>query len=146
LIDGEALSFTEGARLGSEALFYFGNAAVDQVRNTGWFVGQFVPAEQGLRHQTDVELKWGIHKDGEKRSHPWANGIATTISVLIQGALHVTFDVSGTPQVVTLRTEGDYVIFGPASVHSWEAVGDTIVLSVRFPSVEVERPRMPAGG
>jgi hypothetical protein len=139
-MNGEALSFTEGARLGGKALFYFGNAAVDQVRNSGWFVGQFVPAEQGLRHQTDVELKWGIHKDGEKRSHPWANGIATTISILIEGALHVTFDVSGTPQVVTLQTEGDYVIFGPDVVHSWEAVGDTIVLSVRFPSVEVERP------
>lgn len=145
-MNGDGLSSAEGARLGSKALFYFGNAAVDQVRNTGWFVGQLVPAEQDLRHQTDVELKWGVHKDGEQRSHPWANGNATTISVLIQGALHVTFDVGGTPQVVTLRTEGDYVIFGPGAVHSWEAVGDTIVLSVRFPSVEVERPRMSSGG
>jgi hypothetical protein len=30
-----------------------------QVRGSGWFVGQFVPAELGLRRQTDVELKWG---------------------------------------------------------------------------------------
>lgn len=135
----------ESARLGSKPSFYFGNAAVDQVRNTGWFVGQFVPAELGLRHQTSVEVKWGIHPDGEQRSHPWANGNATTISVLIQGALHVTFDVDGTPRVVTLRTQGDYVVFGPDVVHSWEATGDTIVLSVRFPSVEVERPPAPAG-
>ena len=47
--------------------FYFGNAVVDQVRDSGWFVGQFVPAELGLRHQNDVEVKWGIHPDGEKR-------------------------------------------------------------------------------
>ena len=40
--------------------FYFGNAKADQVRGGGWFVGQFVPAELGLRHQTDVELKWGF--------------------------------------------------------------------------------------
>ena len=91
------------------------------MRNSGWFVGQFVPAELGLRHQTAVEVKWGIHPDGEKRSHPWANGNATTISVLIQGALHVTFDAGGTQQVVTLRTPGDYVVFGPDAVHSWEA-------------------------
>src|SRR5229473_1129268 len=39
--------------------FYFGNATVDQVRDSGWFVGQFVPAELGLRHQNDVEVKWG---------------------------------------------------------------------------------------
>jgi hypothetical protein len=47
--------------------FYFGNANADQVRNSGWFVGQFVPPELGLRHQTDVELKWGVHTDGDKR-------------------------------------------------------------------------------
>lgn len=147
LIDGEPLSLAESARMGTNALFYFGNAAVDQLRNTGWFVGQFVPAELGLRHQTDVELKWGLHKDGEKRSRPLANGNATTISVLIRGgALRVTFDAGGTPQVVTLRKEGDYVVFGPDVVHFWEADGEPIVLSVRFPSVEVERPTLPAGG
>ena len=124
----------------SKASFYFGNASLDQVRGTGWFVGQFVPAELGLRHQTDVELKWGIHKDGEKRSHPWANGNATTISVLIDGLLHVTFHQDGTSRVVTLREPGDYIAFGPEMVHSWEAVGETIVLSVRFPSVEINRP------
>lgn len=117
--------------------YYFGNAAVDQVRNTGWFLGQFVPLELGLRHQSEVELKWGIHPDGEKRSHPWANGNGTTISVLIRGALRVAFHIGETPQVVILRKEGDYIVFGPDVVHSWEAIGDTVVLSVRFPSVEI---------
>ena len=117
--------------------FYFGNAKADQVRGSGWFVGQFVPAELGLRHQTDVELKWGIHPDGEKRPQPWANRNGTTISVLIQGCLRVTFHGDGKYEEVTLQTKGDYVAFGPEVVHSWEVVGDTIVLSVRFPSVEV---------
>src|SRR5439155_15539593 len=53
--------------MGTERSFYFGNAAVDQVRGTGWFVGQFVPPEMGLRHQTDLELKWAIHPDGDRR-------------------------------------------------------------------------------
>jgi hypothetical protein len=117
--------------------FYFGNAIDDQVRDSGWYVGQFVPAELGLRHQTDVEVKWGIHPDGEKRSEPWATGHATTISTLIHGCLRVTFHVGDTPQVVTLEKEGDYIIFAPATVHSWEAIGHTVVLSVRFPSLEV---------
>lgn len=117
--------------------FYFGNAKADQVRGSGWFVGQFVQAELGLRSQTEVELKWGIHPDGDKRAQPWANRNGTTISVLVEGCLQVTFHVDGARQDVTLRTQGDYVIFGPDVVHSWEAVGDTIVLSVRFPSVEV---------
>lgn len=126
--------------------YYFGNAAADQVRDSGWFIGQFVPAGAGLRRQTDVEMKWGIHKDGEKRSHPAANGNATTISVLIKGALRVTFDVEGSAEVVTLAKAGDYVVFTPDVVHFWEAVGDAIVLSVRFPSVEAERFKKPAGG
>lgn len=113
--------------------FYFGNAEADQVRGTGWFVGQFVPADFGLRHQTDVELKRGVHPDGEKRPRAWANQNGTTISVLIEGSLKMTFHVDGEQREVTLRTKGDYVAFGPEVVHSWEAVGDTIVLSVRFP-------------
>jgi hypothetical protein len=118
--------------------FYFGNAQADQMRNSGWFVGQFVPPELGLRRQTDVELKWGIHPDGDKRPRPWANQNGTTISVLIEGSLRVTFHIDGTQQEVTLKTRGDYVVFGPDVIHSWEAMGDTTVLSVRFPSVEVD--------
>jgi hypothetical protein len=84
--------------------FYFGNAAIDQIRGTGWFVGQFVPPDWGLRHQTDVELKWAIHADGEQRRHgPEANGNATTISVLIHGVPRATFHIDGTPHVVTFR-------------------------------------------
>jgi hypothetical protein len=124
--------------------FYFGNAAADQMRNSGWFVGQFVPAELGLRHQTDVEVKWGVHPDGEKRPQPWATGHGTTISVLVHGTLRVTFHVGAKPQIVTLAKEGDYIIFGPDTVHSWEAIGHTVVLSLRFPSVEVWRAARPA--
>jgi len=125
--------------MGDREPFYFGNAEADQIGRSGWFVGQFVPAELGLRRQTDVELKWGIHPDGEKRAQPWASR-STTISVLVEGSLKVVFHVDGAEREVTLRTKGDYVAFGPEVVHSWEAVGDTIVLTVRFPSLEV-RPR-----
>jgi hypothetical protein len=128
--------------MGTSQPFYVGNAESDQVHGTGWFIGQFVPAELGLRHQTDVELKWGMHSDGEKRSHPWANGNGTTISVLIEGTIRITFHVGETSQVVSLRKAGDYVVFGPDVVHSWEAIGHTIVVSIRFPSVDVGPARM----
>ena len=122
--------------MSKDASFYYGNAIVDQVRDSGWFIGQFVQAAAGLRHQTEVEIKWGVHPAGERRPQPWATGHATTISVLIRGSLRVTFHDNGNPQTVTLDKEGDYVVFGPAAMHTWEAIGDTIVLSVRFPSVE----------
>ena len=119
--------------------FYFGNAAADQIRNTGWFIGQFVPPELGLRHQRDVEVEWGFHPDRDKRPSPWANGNGTTISVLIRGTLHICFHTGGAQETVTLTKEGDYVIYGPDIVHSWEASGETLVISVRFPSVEIGR-------
>jgi hypothetical protein len=133
-------------RMVDQGIFYFGNAAVDQVRDSGWFVGQFVPAELGLRHQTEVEVKWGLHPDGDKRASPWANQNGTTISVLIRGTLRVAFHSDDTRQLVTLAKEGDYVVYGPKIVHSWEAIGETLVLSIRFPSVEIGRPTMASGG
>lgn len=51
----------------------------------------------------------------------------------------MTFQVGATPQIVTPQKEGDHIIFGPNTVHSWEAIGHTVVLSVRYPSVEVWR-------
>jgi hypothetical protein len=116
--------------------FYVGNANVDQVCSSGWFIGQFVPPEFGLRHQTDVEVKWSAQADGDKRPRPWANRNGATIAVLIEGVQRLTFDIDGTREEVTLQTRGDYVIFGPDVVHSWEATGNTIVLAIRFPSVE----------
>jgi hypothetical protein len=135
-----------GGSVSTNTLFHFGNAIADQVRDSGWFVGQFVPAEMGLRHQTDIEVKWGMHPDGEKRPQPWATGHATTISILVHGCLQVTFHVDDTPQVITLKKEGDYIIFAPTTVHSWEAIGHTVVLSLRFPSVEVWQRARPADG
>jgi hypothetical protein len=131
--------------MGAKGSFYFGNAEIDQVRGTGWFVGQFVPSDLGARHQTDVELKWAVHPDGDRRiDGAEANRNATTISVLIRGALRTRFEIDGAIRVVTLEKPGDYVIFGPDIVHSWEALGETVVLSVRFPSIEVTR-RAPIG-
>jgi hypothetical protein len=130
--------------MGVNVSFYFGNAAVDQVRGTGWFIGQFVPPELGPRHQTEVELKWAVHPKGERRRHgAEANRNATTISVLIHGRLRTTFEVGGIRRAVILQKQGDYVIFRPEIVHSWEALGDSLVLSVRFPSIEVARPTTP---
>ena len=69
--------------------FYFGNASADQIRGSGWFIGQFVPVELGQRYQTALEVKWGKHLDGEKRHTPWAQGHATTVSILVRGTLNI---------------------------------------------------------
>ena len=130
--------------MNNESSFYFGNALIDQIRGTGWFIGQFVPAELGLRHQTAVEVKLGMHSDGERRLQPWAQGRATSIAILVRGSLLVEFHVDSPPKLVVLERAGDYVVYGPKVVHSWQAIGDTVVLTVRFPSVQVTNPPNPA--
>jgi hypothetical protein len=139
---GNPPNSAHGMNMVGKASYYFGNAANDQVRDSGWFVGQFVPHELGLRHQTDVEIKWALHPDGDKRPQPAADGNATTISVLIRGTFLLSFYTGETPRIVKLAREGDYVVFGPDMVHSWEAIGETLVLSIRFPSIERRAARM----
>ena len=118
--------------------FHHGNAIDDNVASSGWFVGQFVAADAGLRHQAAVELKWGVHPRGQARPNgPTANGVATTVSILIRGVFRTVFDVDGRKTVVTLEREGDYIVFSPDLVHDWQALEDCVVLSVRFPSVDV---------
>jgi quercetin dioxygenase-like cupin family protein len=36
---------------------------------------------------------------------------------------------------VMLERRGDYVMWGPGTDHSWEAVSDSTVLTVRWPSL-----------
>ena len=111
-----------------------GNANRDGKR--GWFVGQFVASELGLRHRDDVEIKWGVHPRGEARPGSWVSyKVATTIVVLIRGEILIRVRDGGEIDDVLLAMEGDYIILPPIVAHTWEALTDCVVLSVRCPSV-----------
>lgn len=121
----------------SHPIYHVGNAAADGIRGTGWFIGQFVPSDQGQRHQRAVELKWGVHRRGDHRPGGEVTyDVVTTISIIVRGAIKTTIMANGEPVVVTLHNQGDYIIFGPGVPHEWEALDDSVVLSVRFPSIE----------
>lgn len=109
---------------------YVGNAGVDGGANSGWLLGHFMPP--GLLHSTDVEVKWGVHPVGDRRA-AWATGeIRTALLVLIRGEFHIELR----DRTVLLRAPGDYIVWGPGHDHSWYApVDDTVVLTVRWPSV-----------
>lgn len=114
--------------------FSFGNAITEAKR--GWFVGQFVSEAEGLRRQVAVELKWGIHPKGESRQPRWVRyRTATTISILVSGVFVLEVRAEDSARQVTLQEAGDYVIMAPGVEHTWEAVTDSVVLTVRFPSL-----------
>ena len=101
-------------------------------RSSGWFLGAFVHAAEGLRHSEDVEVKWGTHAAGESKRGIGTNKTATTLALLISGRFVVTFPGRGD---VSLDQPGDYVVFGPDVPHGWTALADSVVITIRWPSL-----------
>jgi hypothetical protein len=80
--------------------------------------------------RSDVEVKWGIHPAGETRPEWTADDQRTTLVLLVEG----NFRIDLTEATVNLARQGDYAMWGPGIDHSWEALTDSIVLTVRWPS------------
>lgn len=110
--------------------WYSGNAGEDGEATRGWILGHFIDPSQGVRSSKAVEVKWGIHPAGEKRVEWTADDQRTAMLLLVRGVFRL--DLTGTS--VTLERQGDYVVWGPGIDHSWEAVTDSIVVAVRWPS------------
>jgi hypothetical protein len=110
-------------------LVHTGNAREDGKDNRGWILGHFMPAGD-LRHSSDVEIKWAVHRRGEGREEWVTEERRTTAIMLISGRFRT--DLPG--RSVVLARQGDYVVFHGVS-HSWEAETDCVVVGVRWPSV-----------
>jgi len=110
-----------------------GNAYDDGAATRGWLIGHFIQPESGPRHSSDVEVKWAEHPAGDER-HEWTDAeseVRTTMVMLLRGAFTVRLP-DGDEH---MKREGDFVVFGPGTAHSWRAIQDSIVLTVRWPSV-----------
>lgn len=109
---------------------YVGNAGPDAAGDRGWLLGHFKPVDD-VRHSTDVEIKWGVHPPGDERAE-WVTGERrTALLMLISGRFRV--ELPG--RSVLLSKQGDYVVWGRGVDHSWYAEQESVVLTVRWPSV-----------
>ena len=111
--------------------WYAGNANDDASQHRGWLLGHFInPAVGAARATSGLEVKWGIHPAGQKRSD-WTTGEQrSTLVLLISGKFRIDLTVGN----VTLERQGDYLTWGPGIDHSWQAEQDSIVITVRWPS------------
>jgi quercetin dioxygenase-like cupin family protein len=108
---------------------YVGNAGVDGPAERGWLLGHFRPADDP-RHSEEVEIKWGVHAPGEQRAQ-WVSGEKrSALLILISGR----FRVELTGRSVLLAKPGDYVVFHGVD-HSWRAEEESVLMTVRWPSV-----------
>ncbi|QYX79062.1 cupin domain-containing protein [Streptomyces akebiae] len=109
---------------------YVGNAGKDAALDRGWLLGHF-KAEGDPRRSEAVEIKWGVHPRGDTRAQ-WVRGEErTALQVLISGRFRVEFP----GRSVVLERQGDYVVWGRGVDHSWVAEEESVVLTVRWPSV-----------
>ncbi len=112
------------------SLSYTGNAFNDAPEHRGWIIGHFM-AEEDVRHSRDVEVKWSTHPAGDERQQWTQDDVRPTVVVLISG----NFVVELSTETAELTRAGDYVMWGPGVDHAWRAVEDSVVLTVRWPSV-----------
>lgn len=113
------------------AKWYSGNAAEDGRDTRGWLLGHFIEPPESVRSSQDVEVKWGIHPAGDKRPEWTSDDQRTTLLLLVAGQ----FRVDLTEISITLARQGDYAVWGPGIDHTWEAISDAIVITVRWPSL-----------
>lgn len=124
-----------------------GNAARDSSEFGQWLVGDFdswatksgatIDVETtGLRNTADVEMKWAFHPKGECRGRGWAPATGKqAISFLLRGTFGVRFRDPRNADIrqdVVLREFGDYVMWVEDVEHTWHALEDSLVLTVRW--------------
>ena len=118
------------ARVTLVADVYVGKAAPDAAGDRGWLLGHFKPPGD-LRHSDEVEIKWGTHPKGERRAQ-WTSGEKrTALLVLISGRFRMEFPEGD----VLLTEQGDYVVWGRGVDHSWHAEEESVVMTIRWPSI-----------
>lgn len=109
---------------------YVGNADQDGALDHGWLVGHFKDTRDP-RHSEAVEVKWGVHPAGDERAR-WVEGEErSAVLVLISGRFRLEFP----GRSVLLERRGDYVMWGVGVDHSWVAEEESVVLTVRWPSL-----------
>jgi quercetin dioxygenase-like cupin family protein len=111
--------------------WYTGNATADGDPYRGWLLGHFISPEDGVRKTDALEIKWGVHPAGQERPEWTDEETRTTLVLLVKGKFRVDLAVSS----VVLEKEGDYLLWGPGINHSWQAEDDSVVVTIRWPSV-----------
>ena len=113
-----------------------GNAGNDARARRGWIVGHFLDAGD-LHHSNDVEVKWGVHPAGDERTE-WAPGIhERTLLILVSGRWQLELAPEGheSSETIILDAPGDYVLWDQGIDHRWRAGADSVMITVRWPSL-----------
>ena len=109
-----------------------GNLDELEPKHKGWFMGYFM--DDGSCFKTkDFEIKWGEHKAGEEKPKVGTQKIAKTLTIIIEGKFKVNFPKEN--KKIILTKKGDYLFYDAGVAHSWRAIENTTIISIRWPSI-----------
>lgn len=94
----------------------------------GWIVGNFVSRET-LRFAEGVEVKWRAHPAGEKTPDWKRQPDKQSIALLVSGRFRFEFRSGAGPY--ELNELGHYIAWRDEWDHKWEAITDSIVITIR---------------
>ena len=106
----------------------------------GWFIGHFIPGPNDPRSTEAVEVKWSVHDRGSARRGWAVNRAATTLGLLVRGRFRMRLP----DHKVVLAREGDYALWAPGVPDHTEAEEDSVVVTVRWPSLPGDSTDVPA--
>ncbi len=119
----------------SRARVRWGNAAVDGARHQGWFIGHVLEHASDLRSTHTIEVNWSRYKAGEEQPQWKMTQQAVTLCVLIKGIVFIRFPWTE----CILAHEGDYVIWSADLPHRLTVVEDSLMLTIRWPSIPEDK-------
>lgn len=133
-------------RNGDTTTWMSGQAARDGLEQGGWFVGPFLnSATDALRATSAVEVNWGIYATGESLAEAVIATPRTTMCLLVSGKIQVKVQAD----IIHLNQPGAYVLCAPGVNCSWNALKDSVILTIRWPlltlppAIPVTSPRGP---
>ena len=93
-----------------------------------WIIGDFMKEQPELISNC-VEVKWSKHKKGERKPEAQVDKKRFTVTILVYGRFKQIFPNDDTE--IIQENEGDLVYFAPEIKHKWEALEDSLMVTIR---------------
>jgi hypothetical protein len=107
---------------------------VSDIAQRGWIMGHFMEGPDWAK-QSGFEIKWGEHKKGGGKADFGVNKTAGSLDILVRGKYKFVWLEDGVERSATLSAQGDYMYWPPGVAHRSEMLEDTLIITVRWPSV-----------
>jgi hypothetical protein len=83
------------------------------------------------RSERDSERRWLVEIAALSLPLPTLGAVAVAALLLVKGRFGIELSTGS----FVLEREGDYAVWGPGINHSWYAEADSVVITVRWPSL-----------